>query len=58
MLVQNFNRRTNVAMEHNEFISAVTAFTMLKMEYKHNRRKQNDSRIETGDWGTERLPQR
>lgn len=29
-------------MFYNEFISAVTAFTMLKMEYKHNRRKQNE----------------
>ena len=50
--------KIKIKLAHNEFISAVTAFTMLKMEYKHNRRKQNDSRIETGDWGTERLPQR
>ena len=30
-------------MFYNEFISAVTAFTMLKMEYKHNRRQRNES---------------
>ena len=35
IIIKNF-------IAHNEFISAVTAFTMLKMEYKHNRRQRNE----------------
>jgi len=34
-----------VAITHNEFINTVTAFTMPKMEYKHNRRKQNEDEL-------------
>lgn len=26
----------------NEFVNTVTAFTMLKMEYKHNSRQRNE----------------